>query len=134
MRLVVAAVIRRGDGRFLLARRRPGSHLAGLWEFPGGGVEAGEAAERALEREMVEELGVVVAVGKALTFAWHRDEALEVLLLFYEATIVAGVPTGLEDQDVAWFLPEEMGELAMPPADSGILALIGAARSGMATA
>lgn len=134
MRLVVAAVIRRGDGRFLLARRRPGSHLAGLWEFPGGGVEVGEIAESALERELAEELGIVVAVGRPVTFAWHRDEACEVLLLFYEATIAAGDPRGLEGQEVAWFLPGEMSRLPMPPADSGIVALIGAAQSGMSPA
>lgn len=118
---MVAAVIRRDDGRFLLARRAPGTHLAGLWEFPGGGVDDGETAEQALGREIAEELGVSVEVGPPVTFAWHRDAAREILLLFYEARILAGEPRGLEGQEVAWFLPQQLPELDTPPADAELV-------------
>jgi 8-oxo-dGTP diphosphatase len=123
-RLVVAAVVRRDDGRFLLAQRPPGSHMAGLWEFPGGGVHDGEPAEAALVRELGEELGVGVEVQEPVTFAWHRDEKREILLLFYSARITQGVPVGQEGQAVGWFLPSELPGLATPPADAPLLGLL----------
>jgi 8-oxo-dGTP diphosphatase len=120
-RLVVAAVVR-GDGdRLLMARRPPGTHMAGLWEFPGGGVFEGESAEAALVRELHEELGVAVEVGEPVTFAWHRDDEREILLLFYWARITEGVPHGREGQAVGWFLPSELAGLETPPADARLV-------------
>ncbi len=120
-RLVVAAVIRREDGRLLLAERRPGSDMAGLWEFPGGAVKDGERAEAALARELEEELGVTAVVEEPVTFAWHRDPAREILLLFYTSRIVSGEPHGREGQAVGWFLPSELPGLATPPADARLV-------------
>lgn len=120
-RLVVAAVIRGGDGRVLLARRPPGSHLEGLWEFPGGRVEDGETAEAALARELDEELGVTVSIAEPLTFAWHRDATREILLLFYRAELTGGVPAGREGQEVGWFCSHELSTLATPPADAALV-------------
>jgi len=120
-RLVVAAVIGDEHGRYLLARRRPGTHLAGLWEFPGGAMEEGETPAEALARELDEELGVRVEVGEPLTFAWHRDEGRDVILLFYAARIVGGIPGGREGQEVRWVERDELGALAAPPADGPLL-------------
>ncbi|HNX50957.1 MAG TPA: (deoxy)nucleoside triphosphate pyrophosphohydrolase [Thermoanaerobaculaceae bacterium] len=120
-RLVVAAVIRGGDGRVLLARRPPGRHLEGLWEFPGGRVEEGETAEVALARELDEELGVTVSIGEPLTFAWHRDATREILLLFYRAELTGGAPHGREGQEVGWFHAEDLPALATPPADAALM-------------
>lgn len=120
-RLVVAAVIRGQDGRYLLARRLPGAHLGGLWEFPGGGVEDGELPEQALVRELKEELGVDARILGPRTFAWHREPGREVLLLFYDAEITFGVPRGLQGQELAWFKPEELRELPVPPADAQLM-------------
>lgn len=120
-RLVVAAVIRRDDGRYLLARRPPGRAMAGLWEFPGGAVEAGENAEAALARELHEELDVAVTVGEPLTFAWHRDDRREILLLFYRAELGPGVPHGREGQEVRWVTPAELAALPTPPADAELI-------------
>lgn len=120
-RLVVAAVVEDRDGRVLVSRRPPGSHLAGLWEFPGGGIEPGETAETALARELAEELGVEIAVGAPISFAWHRDDRGSILLLFYRAALVAGVPTGLQGQEVAWVSAAELGRLATPPADAELI-------------
>jgi len=123
-RLVVAAVIGDGQGRYLLARRLPSAHLGGLWEFPGGGIEDGESPIEALVRELREELGVEVEVGRPLTFAWHRDEVKAILLLFYEAKLKAGEPQGREGQAIGWFTPQEMGHLPVPPADQELIKLL----------
>lgn len=120
-RLVVAAVVRGDDGRYLLARRPRGTDMAGLWEFPGGGVEAGEQAEAALVREIHEELGVSIEVCAPLTFAWHRDEGREILLLFYSSRLIEGEPRGREGQAVAWFSPSELAGVETPPADAELL-------------
>lgn len=120
-RLVVAAVIRGQDGRYLLARRLPEAHLGGLWEFPGGGVEDGELPEEALARELREELGVEIRVLAPRTFAWHREPGRAILLLFYDAEIAAGHPRGLQGQEVRWFAEHELEKLPTPPADAQLL-------------
>lgn len=120
-RLVVAAVIRGQDGRYLLARRLPEAHLGGLWEFPGGGVEDGELPEEALARELREELGVEIRVLAPRTFAWHREPGRTILLLFYDAEISSGAPRGLQGQEVRWFAGNELEKLPTPPADAQLL-------------
>jgi len=120
-RLVVAAVVRDPSGRFLVARRAPGQHLEGLWEFPGGAVEAGETAEAALSRELLEELGVTAEVGDPITFSWHRDSSREILLLFYRARLLRGVPQGLQGQEIRWVTPDELATLQTPPADAELV-------------
>lgn len=114
-------MIRGQDGRYLLARRLPGSHLEGLWEFPGGGVEDGESPEEALVRELKEELGVQIRVLSPRTFAWHREPGKTVLLLFYDAELEKGQPRGLQGQEVGWFAPVELPTLPMPPADAALV-------------
>ncbi len=118
---MVAAVVERDDGRLLLARRLPSAHLGGLWEFPGGAVEDGEMPAEALARELLEELGVGIAVGDPITFAFHRDERRDVVLLFYVARIVQGEPRGLQGQEVRWFSRAELAALATPPADAALV-------------
>jgi len=120
----VAAVIRSDDGRFLLTRRLAGSHLGGLWEFPGGAVEAGETPEQALCRELAEELGVTAAVGDPVTFAFHRDDERDVLLLFYRAAVTGGTPEGVLGQEIGWFEAGELGRLETPPADAALVAML----------
>jgi len=120
-RLVVAAVIRDGSGRYLVAQRRPGSHLGGLWEFPGGAVESGEEPAAALARELTEELGVGAEIGEPVTFAWHRDDSRDVLLLFYRASIRTGTPHGREGQAVRWVSAGELAALPTPPADASLI-------------
>ncbi|MGQ9495607.1 MAG: 8-oxo-dGTP diphosphatase MutT [Thermoanaerobaculaceae bacterium] len=123
-RLVVAGVIRDRQGRVLLARRLPSAHLGGFWEFPGGGVEEGESPEEALKRELKEELGVEVAVKRPITFAWHRDGRRTLLLLFYQAEIVKGVPVGQQGQEIRWVGVDELQAASMPPADQELVRLL----------
>ncbi len=121
-RLVVAALVQR-DGRFLLCRRPPGAHLAGLWEFPGGGVEEGESPPAALVRELREELGVAAEVREPLTFEYHEYPDRSVLILFYRVE-VSGEPVGAEGQEVGWFRLAELAGLPVPPADGRVVALL----------
>ncbi len=86
---VVAAVIRRGS-RILIARRRDGGERGGQWEFPGGKVEPGESEAAALRREILEELGCEVDVGRLLVRHRHRYPDLEVELLFYACELPPG--------------------------------------------
>jgi 8-oxo-dGTP diphosphatase len=124
--VVVAAVIRDRDGRILLTRRPEGSHMAGLWEFPGGKVGPDESPAAALERELEEELGLQTRTGDPITFAVHEEDRLRILLLFYAVRIVSGRPTPREGQQVAWVRPDELGRYPTPPADAALVAMLGA--------
>jgi 8-oxo-dGTP diphosphatase len=118
---VVAAVIRDADRRVLLTKRPPGSHMGGLWEFPGGKVDDGEAPDIALARELREELGLEVRVEQPITFAVHEEPGLRILLLFYAVTIVDGEPRGREGQAVEWVPVTELPSYDTPPADAEIM-------------
>src|SRR3954453_1513497 len=95
MILVVAAIIRR-DGRILITRRFDHVHLPGLWEFPGGKVERGESLEAALRREIREELGIDVAVGRKYFTIEHQYPSKVVDLHFFDCTIEHGEPAAIE--------------------------------------
>ena len=99
---VAAAVIERPDGSFLLAQRPPGKVYAGWWEFPGGKVEAGEAAERALARELHEELGIEVLTAYPWITRVHIYEHATVRLSFFRVTRWRGEPQARENQRFVW--------------------------------
>ena len=116
---VVAAVIER-EGRILIARRHGGSHLGGLWEFPGGKRQAGETPEAALVREIREELDAAVTVGELLDdVEWTYPEKI-VRLLFFRCAL-AGEPRAAEGQEIAWVAPADLGRYEFPPADEGLV-------------
>jgi mutator protein MutT len=98
--------------------------MAGLWEFPGGKVENGESFSEALIRELREELGISVEIGQPLTFAVHTEKDLEILLLFFSATIIGGRPRPLEGQEILWVRLADLRGYAMPPADEGVVSLL----------
>lgn len=118
----VAAGIVSRDGRFLLQRRPPGSHMAGYWEFPGGKLEPGETTAAALAREMGEELAVEIDAVRPLWVVRHTYEDREVELHFLAARIAAGEPTALHADAIGWFVPGEMAALPILPADLEVVA------------
>ena len=122
--LVAAVALVDSDGRVLLAQRPPGKHLAGLWEFPGGKVHAGETPEAALIRELKEELGIVVNEEclAPLTFASHRYPEFQLLMPLYVCRRWEGTVIAAEGQQLAWVKPNRLREYDMPPADVPLIA------------
>ena len=105
---VAAGVLRLPDGRIFATQRLPGRHLAGEWEFPGGKVEAGESARGALERELLEEIGIEAREARPLIrFPCDYPER-RVLLDVFEVTGWRGRPHGREGQATEWLAPEEL--------------------------
>lgn len=96
--------------------------MAGLWEFPGGKVHAGEAPAEALVRELAEELDVAARIEDPITFAVHHEPGLRILLLFFHAAIEAGAPRPREGQEIAWVPPDELHRYPTPPADAELVA------------
>ncbi|MBT3374929.1 MAG: (deoxy)nucleoside triphosphate pyrophosphohydrolase [Lentisphaerae bacterium] len=118
---VCAAVIRRGDA-FLLAQRPSGSHLAGMWEFPGGKIHPGESLRACIEREILEELAVIVAAGNCIDTISHAYPSKTIRLHFMACELEMQAPErGNEDQLVGWFTPEEMATIAIAPADRAFI-------------
>jgi 8-oxo-dGTP diphosphatase len=122
--LVVACALIDPDGRVLIAQRPEGKSLAGLWEFPGGKVEAGERPEETLVRELAEELGVAVEEPclAPLTFASHRYETFHLLMPLYVCRRWTGIVTGREGQATRWVRPDRLRDFPMPPADEPLIA------------
>ena len=118
---VVAALIRDEKGRYLITQRRKGSHLAGLWEFPGGKREAGEALEAALQRELAEELSARFDVGERVeTVRWEYPERT-IVIHFYRCRLESGTIEPREDQAMAWVAPERLSDFDFPPADRELI-------------
>ncbi len=124
--LVAAAALVDIDGRVLMQRRPEGKAMAGLWEFPGGKVEAGETPEACLIRELKEELDldVTVACLAPLTFASHAYEDFHLLMPLYVCRRWEGRARPREDQAIRWVRPLKMAGLPMPPADVPLVAML----------
>lgn len=124
--LVAAVALIDGDGRVLLAKRPEGKALAGLWEFPGGKVHAGETPEDALIRELKEELAIDVSASclGPFTFASHAYEKFHLLMPLYLCRRWTGTPTPMEGQTLAWVRPNKLATYPMPPADKPLVALL----------
>lgn len=125
---IVAAGIVIEHGKVLLSRRKKGSHLAGMWEFPGGKADAGEDPRAALRRELEEELGITTRIGEIVDVAFHRydDAGKAVLLLFFEAERESGSPepSAIDVAEVAWCGVERLDPATFPPADVAVLAKV----------
>lgn len=116
MKQVTAAVIER-KGQYLIARRAPSQSHAGRWEFPGGKIEPGETAEECLKREIEEEFGVRVRVGRFITASTHTYPGGTIQLLAYETVLVSGdFDLRVHDQ-IAWVRPSELLGYELLPAD-----------------
>ena len=121
--LVVACALVDADARVLIAQRPAGKPMAGLWEFPGGKVEAGERPELTLIRELKEELGIAVneACLAPLTFASHSYADFHLLMPLYVCRRWDGTVTALEGQSLAWVRPNRLRDYPMPPADEPLV-------------
>ena len=117
--IVAACALVDADGRVLIARRPAHKDMAGLWEFPGGKVHAGERAEIALIRELKEELGIDVteACLAPLTFASHGYEAFDLLMPLYVCRRWSGTAMPIEGQELKWVKPQRLRNYPMPAAD-----------------
>ena len=124
--LVTAVALIDVDGRILLAQRPEGKSLAGLWEFPGGKVEAGETPEAALIRELREELGIETKESclAPLTFASHSYDDFHLLMPLFACRRWQGIPTPREGQTLAWVRAADLRNYPMPPADIPLIPIL----------
>lgn len=124
--LVVACALVDIDGLVLVAQRPAGKSMAGLWEFPGGKIEAGETPELALIRELKEELNIDVTQNclAPLSFASHAYDDFHLLMPLYVCRQWHGQIIPQEGQAVQWLRPREMFDIAMPPADAPLIAML----------
>jgi 8-oxo-dGTP diphosphatase len=122
--LVVACALVDVDNRILIAQRPEGKALAGLWEFPGGKVDAGETPEAALIRELREELGVETKTAclAPLTFASHSYDDFHLLMPLYVCRRWTGFARSLEGQALKWVRAKQLRDYPMPPADEPLIA------------
>lgn len=120
---VAAGLVFRG-GQLLITQRRPQDHLGGLWEFPGGKREPEETFEQCLRRELQEELGLDVTVGKLVDEISHTYPEKSVHLKFYRCTLAAGEPQPLHCHALAWVTQKELRDYDFPAADVQLLAML----------
>ena len=126
MVLVAACALIDPDGRVLVAQRPPDKAMAGLWEFPGGKMEAGERPEETLIRELAEELGIAVkeACLAPFTFASHSYETFHLLMPLYICRRWDGTPAAREHQALKWVRPRDLGQYPMPQADIPLIPML----------
>jgi len=113
---VCGALIERG-GKLLVAQRKHADSFGGLWEFPGGKIEDGEQKEAAMRRELDEELGIDVEVGKLALVTEDEIPEMKIIFHLFECAIRRGEPRPIDCQDVKWVTLEELGGLKLAPID-----------------
>ena len=126
MVLVAAAALIDSDGRVLICQRPPGKQLAGLWEFPGGKVEAGETLGQALFRELEEELSIALDAFSLWKVKEKKVKGRAIRLFFHLVTEFSGAPTPREGQELAWLTCEEARGYSFLPADEEVVAELAA--------
>ena len=124
--LVVAVALVDADRRVLIAQRPQGKAMAGLWEFPGGKVEAGETPEAALIRELEEELGISTKAAclAPVSFASHSYDHVHLLMPLYACRKWQGMPEPREHVALKWVRPQQLRNYPMPPADEPLIAAL----------
>ncbi|MAT35656.1 MAG: 8-oxo-dGTP diphosphatase MutT [Ponticaulis sp.] len=123
---VAAGILMRADGHLLVAQRPEGKSMAGLWELPGGKIEAGETPEEALVRELREELAVDIYPSSLtpLNFASHAYESFHLVMPVFLTRDWRGEPTSQEGQNLKFVSPSELMELDAPEADIPLFSFI----------
>jgi len=125
--IVVSAAVIDRDGTLLLTRRLRGTHLEGSWEFPGGKCEGGETHRQCLEREILEELGAKMRVGREIFSVTHPYLDLVVELHFFDCELL-GEPRPMIGQEMRWVRREELKSLEFPPADAELIRILSEGR------
>ena len=120
--VVTAAIIQR-NGRYLVTRRQPGVHLAGVWEFPGGKCHTGESLTTCMARELREELGIEATVGAEIFTISHDYPDRRIELHFFECQS-SDDPSPLVGQQMRWVAREELIDLEFPPADTELIRML----------
>jgi 8-oxo-dGTP diphosphatase len=121
--IVVACALIDLDNRVLVTSRPPSRKMAGLWEFPGGKIEAGETPEVAIQRELEEELGITTFANclAPLNFASHDYHDFHLLMPLYICRKWEGILQPREEQEMKWVRPVDLQKLDMPPADKPLV-------------
>jgi 8-oxo-dGTP diphosphatase len=120
---VTAGILRR-DGLVLIARRKPGKHMAGKWEFPGGKIEQGESPEESLARELAEELDVKAKVGELLCrTAWEGD-GISLDLMVYRVEGFEGTPCLREHEEIRWVAPQDLRTYDLADSDRRVVEIL----------
>ena len=118
---VVAAALQRQDGLWLMHRRPANKQHGGLWEFPGGKVEASEMPSETLERELFEELGIRCDLASFHPVGFAESGVTSgsspIVILLYKVSVWKGEPEALEGGEVGWFTPDQIASLPKPPLD-----------------
>jgi len=120
----VAAAIIQQDGRFLIAKRKAGTHLGGFWEFPGGKQEPGESLETCLRRELQEELGIEITAPEPFRVIRHEYPDKTVELHFFRCSVAGGEAQPLGCDELRWVEPGELASVTFPPADQSVIQVL----------
>jgi len=119
--LLVTAAIVRHERKILITRRPEGSRQAGYWEFPGGKLEEGESPEQCLEREILEELGVVSMIGPIFDVVYYCYPWGDILLLAYDCQLRERTIRNLGVAEHRWVLPKHLDRYELLPADAPLV-------------
>lgn len=123
-KIIGVGVIWNDRQQILIDRRRPGGAMGGLWEFPGGKLEPGETIEECIKREIQEELGIVIEVGKHLITIEHDYTHLRVTLTVHQCKYLQGVPQAIECDEIRWVTLDEIDRYTFPEANGQIIAAL----------
>ena len=118
---VAAGILRDSRGRVLIAERVGGGPFQGMWEFPGGKIGDGESPEQALERELLEELGIELGAVECFMHLEHDYPDRSVSIDFFLVRAWSNEPAGLEGQALRWVSPEQLGDQNILPADVPVI-------------
>lgn len=123
-KVIGVAVIWNEVGQILIDRRKPGGKMGGLWEFPGGKVEPGEAIAACVKREIQEELGIEVSVGDELIAIEHDYTDVIVTLKVHHCQHLSGEPQTIECDEIRWVQADELDQFTFPEANVAIIRAI----------
>ncbi|MBD6617640.1 8-oxo-dGTP diphosphatase MutT [Komarekiella sp. 'clone 1'] len=123
-KIIGVAVIWNDQEQILIDRRRPEGAMGGLWEFPGGKIELGETIKECIQREIAEELGIVIEVGEHLITIDHTYTDLRVTLTVHHCRHLTGVPQPLECDEIRWVNLKELDKFTFPKANVQIIAAL----------